>query len=290
MKNYFQLFKAVIIGVLFLATSNNVRAQQTPLSEIFFLDLGIVIEPSNGSEDYSRVVDKPSEEVKFKVKKVESGSVYMASSEELLSTLNRLNDRIEQLENSFKNEIATIREKNEDLEQLLADVSNKFSNQELASAPSQEAASLSESTNKENGPINISVLNISSNSEPSFDQSLYMSGVFAYQREDYGSAIDKFSKLKFDDAPDDTFENILYWMADAYQQTGQINQAFVLLNKITIVGNSRIDDALVQMGLLHKKMGQEDLAMAAFEDVVAYHPDSEYVRLAQMEINKTVIK
>ena len=290
MKNYFQLFKAVIIGVLFLATSNNVRAQQTPLSEIFFLDLGIVIEPSNGSEDYSRVVDKPSEEVKFKVKKVESGSVYMASSEELLSTLNRLNDRIEQLENSFKNEIATIREKNEDLEQLLADVSNKFSNQELVSAPSQEAASLSESTNKENGPINISVLNISSNSEPSFDQSLYMSGVFAYQREDYGSAIDKFSKLKFDDAPDDTFENILYWMADAYQQTGQINQAFVLLNKITIVGSSRIDDALVQMGLLHKKMGQEDLAMAAFEDVVAYHPDSEYVRLAQMEINKTVIK
>tara|TARA_B100000427_G_scaffold129064_1_gene107411 strand:- start:1649 stop:2521 length:873 start_codon:yes stop_codon:yes gene_type:complete len=290
MKNYFQLFKAVIIGVLLFATSNNVRAQQTPLSEIFFLDLGIVIEPSNGSEDYSRVVDKPSEEVKFKVKKVESGSVYMASSEELLSTLNRLNDRIEQLENSFKNEIATIREKNEDLEQLLADVSNKFSNQELASAPSQEAASLSESTNKENGPINISVLNISSNSEPSFDQSLYMSGVFAYQREDYGSAIDKFSKLKFDDAPDDTFENILYWMADAYQQTGQINQAFVLLNKITIVGSSRIDDALVQMGLLHKKMGQEDLAMAAFEDVVAYHPDSEYVRLAQMEINKTVIK
>ena len=290
MKNYFQLFKAVIIGVLLFATSNNVRAQQTPLSEIFFLDLGIVIEPSNGSEDYSRVVDKPSEEVKFKVKKVESGSVYMASSEELLSTLNRLNDRIERLENSFKNEIATIREKNEDLEQLLADVSNKFSNQELASAPSQEAASLSESTNKENGPINISVLNISSNSEPSFDQSLYMSGVFAYQREDYGSAIDKFSKLKFDDAPDDTFENILYWMADAYQQTGQINQAFVLLNKITIVGSSRIDDALVQMGLLHKKMGQEDLAMAAFEDVVAYHPDSEYVRLAQMELNKTVIK
>ena len=290
MNNYCQLFKVVIVGALFFSTSNNIRAQQTPLSEIFFLDLGIVIEPSNGSEDYSRVVDKPSEEVKFKVKKVESGSVYMASSEELLSTLNRLNDRIEQLENSFKNEIATIRDKNEDLEQLLAEVSNKFSNQELASVVSKETAPLSGQSAKENSPINISVLNISSNNQPSFDQSLYMSGVFAYQREDYGSAIDKFSKLKFDDAPNDTFENILYWMADAYQQTGQINQAFVLLNKITVVGSSRIDDALVQMGLLHKKMGQEDLAMAAFEDVVAYHPNSEYVRLAQMELNKTVIK
>ena len=43
-------------------------------------------------------------------------------------------------------------------------------------------------------------------------------------------------------------------MADAYQHTGQYNQAFVLLNKITLAGNSRIDDALVQMGS-PKKMG-----------------------------------
>ena len=117
-----------------------------------------------------------------------------------------------------------------------------------------------------------------------------MSGVFAYQREDYQSAIDKFSKLDFDDAPNETFENILYWMADAYQHTGELNQAFVLLNKITVIGNTRIDDALVRMGLLHKKMGQQDLAVAAFEDVVAHHPDSEYIRLAQMELNKTVMK
>ena len=41
------------------------------------------------------------------------------------------------------------------------------------------------------------------------------------------------------------------------------------------------------MGLLHKKMGQVDLAEAAFEDVIEYHPDSEYVKLAQMELNKT---
>ncbi|MBP00897.1 MAG: hypothetical protein CMG34_06755, partial [Candidatus Marinimicrobia bacterium] len=126
--------------------------------------------------------------------------------------------------------------------------------------------------------------------QPAFDQSLYMSGVFAYQREDYQSAIDKFSKLDFDDAPTETFENILYWMADAYQHTGELNQAFVLLNKITVIGNTRIDDALVRMGLLHKKMGQQDLAVAAFEDVIAHHPDSEYIRLAQMELNKTVMK
>ena len=75
-------------------------------------------------------------------------------------------------------------------------------------------------------------------------------------------------------------------MSDSYQHTGQYKEAFGLLNKLTTVGKTRIDDALIQMGLLHKKMGQDELAEAAFHDVVAFHPNSEYVRLAQMEINK----
>ena len=42
-----------------------------------------------------------------------------------------------------------------------------------------------------------------------------MSGVFAYQNEDYGSALEKFSMLNFEEVPSNTFENILYWMADS---------------------------------------------------------------------------
>ena len=271
-----------------VASCFQLQAQQAPLSEIFFLDLGIVIEPSNGNNKFSRTVDKPSEEVAFKVKRAESGSVYMASSEELLSTLDRLNDRIENLEQSFKDEIASMKERNDNLQNLLVSVSNKLNDQEVQLAAHSESLTASNDAMRDDrNNINISVLNISSNEDKIFDQSLYMSGVFAYQREDYETALDTFSKLKFDDAPNNTFENILYWMADAYQHTGQYNQAFVLLNKITLVGNSRIDDALVQMGLLHKKMGQVDLAEAAFEDVIEYHPDSEYVKLAQMELNKT---
>jgi len=280
--------KNLAVSMFCIASCFQLQAQQTPLSEIFFLDLGIVIEPSNGNNKFSRTVDKPSEEVAFKVKRAESGSVYMASSKELLSTLDRLNDRIENLEQSFKDEIASMKQRNDNLQNLLVSVSNKLNDQEVQFAAHSESLTASNDAMRDDrNNINISVLNISSNEDKIFDQSLYMSGVFAYQREDYETALDTFSKLKFDDAPNNTFENILYWMADAYQHTGQYNQAFVLLNKITLVGNSRIDDALVQMGLLHKKMGQVDLAEAAFEDVIEYHPDSEYVKLAQMELNKT---
>ena len=271
-------------------TSSRLWAQTTPGSEIFFLDLGIAIEPSSGSENYSRTIDKPSEEVTFKVKKVESGSVYMASSEELIASLNRLNSRIEQLESSFNDEIVSIRQKNDNLQKMLADVSSKLTKQQIDFAASKNHSELLTAKAPDTNQINISVLNISSNKKDAFDRSLYMSGVFAYQSEDYGSALEKFSMLNFEDLPNNTFENILYWMADSYQHTGQYKEAFGLLNKLTAVGKNRIDDALIQMGLLHKKMGQDELAEAAFHDVVAFHPNSEYIRLAQMEINKDSIK
>ena len=285
-----QRLKFSLFLLLTTFTTSWLGAQATPASEIFFLDLGIAIEPSSGSESYSRTIDKPSEEVTFKVKKVESGSVYMASSEELIASLNRLNDRIEQLESSFNDEIVSIRQKNDNLQKMLADVSSKLTRQQINYAASKNHSELLSSKTPDTNQINISVLNISSNEKDVFDRSLYMSGVFAYQSEDYGLALEKFSMLNFEEIPNNTFENILYWMADSYQHTGQYKEAFGLLNKLTTVGKNRIDDALIQMGLLHKKMGQDDLAEAAFHDVVAFHPDSEYVRLAQMEINKDSVK
>lgn len=277
-------------ALIVFSNESAVKAQTAPASEIFFLDLGIAIEPSSGSEKFSRSIDKPSEEVAFKVKKVESGSVYMASSEELINSLNRLNSRIEQLEKSFNDEIVSIREKNDNLKTMLADVSSKLTKQQIDFAALKNQPNPADTKTTDTNQINISVLNISSNKESVFDQSLYMSGIFAYQSEDYGSALEKFSMLNFETVPNNKFENILYWMADSYQHTGQYKEAFGLLNKLTAVGKTRIDDALIQMGLLHKKMGQDDLAEAAFHDVVAFHPESEYVRLAQMEINKDSAK
>ena len=84
-----------------------------------------------------------------------------------------------------------------------------------------------------------------------------------------------------------TDENILYWMADEYQQSADYETALSILNQITETGKRRIDDALVQKGLLHRKMGREELAIAAFNDVVSLYPESEYIRLAQMELKKS---
>ena len=265
-----QIFKG-LLSFLFIISAS---AQETPLSEIFFLDLGIVIEPEKGNESYSRLVSKPSEEVAFKIKKVESGSVFMSSSKELLATLDRINDRISKLEESFQTELGYLRDENKSLRQSLASISLPRGNQ-LQPVISIQTPLKSFISQKENKPV------------PQFDKSAYMSGVFAYQKEDYKMALTYFTSVNINLAPEKTAENILYWMADAYQQSADYETALSLLNQITETGKRRIDDALVQKGLLHRKMGQEDLAIAAFQDVVSLYPESEYLRLAQMELKKS---
>ena len=258
-------------------------AQESDLSEIFFLDLGIVIEPSKGSEVYNRLVTKPSKEVSFKIKKVESGSVYMASSNELLATLDRINERMKNIEASFNSEISELRDENNQLRQDLAGIQKVISQPTMVSKNNLEQKQY-EKDRKINKPIKIKKL---SNKPQEFDQSAYMAGVFAYQREDYKVAIKKFSSLILKDAPKKTAENILYWMADSYQQDNQYTKALELLNQITSNGKLRIDDALIQEGLLHRKMGNEDEAISAFTTIVLNYPKSEYLRLAELEIKKS---
>ena len=275
----------LIKGLTILTIVGLLPAQETiPLSEIFFLDLGIVIEPSRGFETYSRLVKKPSQEVSFKIKKVESGSIYMASSKELLSTLGRINTRIKRLENSFQTETTALKQENVKLRNTLAEIQQSQKNinrpKDIVLEPTKETKPFTEIVE------NLSLTKSTAKPVPVFNHSTYMTGVFAYQREDYHTALNKFLELHLDDAPKKTTENILYWMADAYQQTGQYDKSLSLLNTITTTGVLRIDDALVQKGLLHRKMGDENLAMIAFSDVVSQHPNSEYLRLVQLELKK----
>ena len=270
----------IISNISFIAifVNSNGYAQETPLSEIFFLDLGIVIEPSKGDESYTRKIDRPSEEVSFKIKKVESGSIMMASSKELLSTLDRVNERLNNLEKSFKTEMQALHDKNTQLAIALHNINNFdfFDNEtDLAEKnillPNKQENIIKE---VENAEVQI------------FNKAVYMTAIFAYQREDYEDALGYFSRLNTSLASNKDKENIFYWMADSHQRLGQYDDALSLLERIMEFGDLRIDDALIKKGLLHRKLGDENLALAAFNDVVSEHPNSEYLRLAQMELKK----
>ena len=209
----------IISNISFIAifASSNGHAQETPLSEIFFLDLGIVIEPSKGDESYTRKIDRPSEEVSFKIKKVESGSIMMASSKELLSTLDRVNERLNNLEKSFKTEMQALHDKNTELAIALDNINNFdfFDNETDLAEKNILLPSKQEHTNKKVEKAEV----------PIFNKAVYMTAIFAYQREDYEDALGYFSRLNTSLASNEDKENILYWMADSHQRLGQYDDA-----------------------------------------------------------------
>ena len=118
--NYRLTFFSLLFG-LFSAISAQSNAT---ISEVFFLDLGIVIEPTTGDEKYNRVVEAPSEEINFQIKKVKSGSIYMAASSEMLASLERINSRIEKLEVSFQEKLHDLQHENQLLKTMITDLNN----------------------------------------------------------------------------------------------------------------------------------------------------------------------
>ncbi|MFQ6611653.1 MAG: tol-pal system YbgF family protein [Fidelibacterota bacterium] len=281
------LFKT-LLGLLLISVLS-AQTESTSLSEIFFLDLGIVIEPVKGNETYSRLVEKPSQEVTFRVKKVNSGSVYMASSKEMLAALERINQRIEILERSFTAEMNTIKHENRELRQSIAELRSDQVEEikPLQLAEKVEPPVIIDQENPEELPDEeIQELPPASNPMPIFNQSRYMAGVFAYQREDYRVALEKFYQLDLAAANPKTAENVLYWMADSHARLGEIQKALEILDQVVETGSQRNDDALIQKGLIYRRLGKESMALAAFTDVVNHYPQSEYVRLAQIELRK----
>ena len=289
--------------LFFVSFLSIITAQSsTSISEVFFLDLGIVIEPSVGNESYNRIVESPTEEIAFQIKKAQSGSIYMAASSEMLASLDRINDRITLLEKSFEQKISGLQDENKILKDMMMDIN--IGHTEVIINPEQSMAKnpveLLTESNEDPKPVDLESKTplVSETVElpvitpviPSFNQQDYMAGVFAYQREDFPMALDYFSNLVLDKSTKDIINNVLYWMADSYQQIGDFNNALISLEKIlTDPDSDHLDDALIKKGLLHRKLGQAEESLIVFNQLVNNFPRSEYTKLARMEIKRAEI-
>ena len=289
--------------LFFVSFLSIITAQSSAsISEIFFLDLGIVIEPSIGNESYNRIVEAPTEEISFQIKKAESGSVYMAASSEMLASLDRINDRITLLEKSFQQKIGGLQKENKNLKDMLMDINSGPPAVPVEPGQSmvENPVELSTASKEDPKPMDTELktplvsetveLPVVTPEIPSFSHQDYMSGVFAYQREDFPMALDYFSNLVLDKSTKDITNNVLYWMADSYQQLGDFNNALISLEKILEDPDSdHIDDALIKKGLLHRKLGQMEESLILFNQLVNNFPRSEYAKLARMEIKRAEI-
>ena len=287
------LFFRILI-ILFLFDPISAQSSAT-ISEVFFLDLGIVIEPSTGEEEYNRVVEAPSEEINFQVKKAKSGSIYMAASSEMLASLERINNRIAKLESSFQEKLFDLQQENILLKNMIADIDKEpnVENEPIGNIEVEPAVSLIEPIKDHLDSPVILKSNKKKQSKKliqEFNSKDYMAGVFAYQQDNFQLAIQYFGNLYLINADKNVSDNVIYWMADSYQHLGDIDNAMIYLDMVINKNNSEhIDDALIKKGLLHRKRGEIDQSLIVFNKLVKNYPKSEYAKLARMEIKRAEI-
>ncbi len=202
------------------------QPSQSAEADIFFLDLGIAIEPPTGKEAYSRLIETPTQEIKIKIKKAESGAIYMAASQEMLELLKRIQERVDQLEETFSKEVDLIQSENKEIKDIIAVITNpplrKPERPEVfipANNSFVDDSSFEDVTIEtvfsvlEMPPLMLLPKQSLATPQQQFSQLVYMSAVFAYQREEYKEALNYFLALSFTGANQRTVGNVLYWMA-----------------------------------------------------------------------------
>ena len=272
---------------------------QTNSADVFFLDMGVAIEPKNGSEKSSRLIKQT---VNTNNKKVVTSktdrSIYMATSSEMFSTLDKINDQVYAIEESFKSKLAALKIENSRLRNQVVSLNQKL-NSEIINLSDKNIIDSKPITEVpmpiESNPISIDIIEADLPSDRAeniidetvgFDESIYTSGVIAYNNENYDQCIKYFKALSLKETNKRTSGNILLWLAESYEQIGRYKQALKSLNQLSKLGLDKYSDlVLIKQGIIYRNIGMNREAQELFITLVNIYPDSKYASLAKEEIN-----
>jgi tetratricopeptide (TPR) repeat protein len=272
---------------------------QTNSADVFFLDMGVAIEPKNGSEKSSRLIKQT---VNTNNKKVVTSktdrSIYMATSSEMFSTLDKINDQVYAIEESFKSKLAALKIENSRLRNQVVSLNQKL-NSEIINLSDKNIIDSKPRTEVpmpiESNPISIDIIEADLPSDRAeniidetvgFDEAIYTSGVIAYSNENYDQCIKYFKALSLKETNKRTSGNILLWLAESYEQIGRYKQALKSLNQLSKLGLDKYSDlVLIKQGIIYRNIGMNREAQELFITLVNIYPDSQYASLAKEEIN-----
>tara|TARA_Y100001970_G_scaffold289062_1_gene418254 strand:+ start:1133 stop:1978 length:846 start_codon:yes stop_codon:yes gene_type:complete len=272
---------------------------QTNKSDIYFLDMGIVIEPKTDEERTSTLI-KPSPNINDKkmLGTKSNGSIYMATTSEVFSSLDKVSSHLSNLEKSFSSKIGVLERENSRLRNQVVNLKQKL-NSQLTPLGHKEILNIKPVT-KELDPIDNKNIDLDiikedwpldrasgiSIDQIGFDESRYASGVISYNKEEYGQCIKHLKNLSLFQINERTSGNILLMLADSFEEIGRYKQAIKHLEKLSKLDSEKYSDlVLLKQGIIFRNIGMSDRAYDIFKSLVKNYPKSEYAVLAQEEIN-----
>ena len=277
----------------------SVAFAQTQGEDVFFLDMGIAIEPQKGTDKTSRL-KKQSYNIESKniVRNKEGRSIYMAATSEVFSSLDKINDQVADIENAFASKLLALEIENSRLRDQVNSLNQKM-NSEIINLDN-ENINLTMPIEIASDPVEISqnVIDMIDVDLPSdkleksavggstvFDMALYTRGVILYNDEQYDKCIKHLQSLSLDGVSKRTSSNILILLAESYENIGRYKQALNCLHKLSELDIDKYSDlVLIKQGIIYRNIGMKDEAKEFFQSILNTFPSSKYVSFAQEEI------
>ena len=266
--------------------------------DVFFLDMGIAIEPQKGTDKTNRLIKQSSKiESKNIVKNIESRPVYMAATSEVFSSLDKINDQVTEIEKAVASKLLSLEIENSRLRDQINSLNQKM-NSEIINLDHENINS-TKPVETISDPVEISPditdmidvdLPLDKVEKPiigssAFDMTVYTEGVISYNNEQYDKCIKHLKSLSLDDINKRTSSNILILLTESYENIGRYKQALNCLNKLSELGVDKYSDlVLIKQGIIYRDIGMKDEAQEVFQTILNVFPSSKYISLAQEEI------
>ena len=276
----------------------SMAVSQNGAGDTFFLDMGVVIQSENKGialPDFSSTT--PSLKSNNIVKTIESSSVYMATTSDMISSLDRITSQVTDIEKDFESKLDMLEIENFNLRNQITGLKKRL-NAEILDASlidvNLEKPQKESSLPYENITKNLEMNEVVAHSNDiltkrsvlqRFDFDIFTEGVIHYNNEKYYDCISSLSVLPVDDNSNKNASKTLFLLADSYENMGRYKQALNHLDRLSLVNDDDYSDLILfKKGIIYRNIGMVIEAQKAFQELVESFPKSEFKIFAEEEI------
>ena len=276
----------------------SMAVSQNDAGDTFFLDMGVVIQSENKGialPDFS----SPTPRLKSNniVKTIESSSVYMATTSDMISSLDRITSQVTDIEKDFESKLDMLEIENFNLRNQITGLKKRL-NAEILDASlidvNLEKPQKESSLPYENITKNLEMNEVVAHSNDiltkrsvlqRFDFDIFTEGVIHYNNEKYYDCISSLSVLPVDDNSNKNASKTLFLLADSYENMGRYKQALNHLDRLSLANDDEYSDLILfKRGIIYRNIGMMIEAQKAFQELVESFPKSEFKIFAEEEI------
>jgi len=271
---------------------------QNGAGDTFFLDMGVVIQSENKGialPDFSSTT--PRLKSNNIVKTIESSSVYMATTSDMISSLDRITSQVTDIEKDFESKLDMLEIENFNLRNQITGLKKRL-NAEILDASlidvNLEKPQKESSLPYENITKNLEMNEVVAHSNDiltkrsvlqRFDFDIFTEGVIHYNNEKYYDCISSLSVLPVDDNSNKNASKTLFLLADSYENMGRYKQALNHLDRLSLANDDEYSDLILfKKGIIYRNIGMVIEAQKAFQELVESFPKSEFKIFAEEEI------